>query len=190
MPRRTSTVDFLRSILVGGPIQHACSPCGFDRALEKTIRDVITVLETAGHRVCSAHRVEEFGCRTHEWTPEEVTVRDHGWIEECDAFVAVLPRTSRDEVYRTDGTHVELGWASALRKPILLVADRPELPPYSHLVRGLAALARVEIQDFSAVASNPLQILHGLDRLATAVSDTWPDWRSNRHPSLRVGAQG
>jgi nucleoside 2-deoxyribosyltransferase len=67
--------------------------------------------------------------------PEECTKIDFDEISACDRFVAYPGAIA------SPGTHVELGWASALGKDItLLLQDGVE---YAFLVRGLPVLTRV-----------------------------------------------
>ncbi|RAY97137.1 hypothetical protein DP187_21800 [Enterobacter cloacae] len=139
-------------VFVGGPIQHALEKRVLSNDILNHIQVAITVLESLGAEVFSAHRAEKFGAETHLFTPNEVSKRDRKWMEMCDIFVAVLPVCKRTQsLMRTDGTHIELGWASALHRPIVLVTDKPFDTSSSHLLKGLAAIARVEhigINDF------------------------------------------
>src|SRR4051812_12337067 len=128
------------SIFVGGPIQYALNGKGFDSSLRSLFMSVHDALERAGYGVLSAHRAEEFGNTTAEFTSDEIAVRDHGWMTNCSVFVAVIPPDSDGIPYRTDGTHVELGWASGQRKPIVLVATHPLVTGYSQVVHGLRKL--------------------------------------------------
>jgi nucleoside 2-deoxyribosyltransferase len=136
-------------VFVGGPIQHAIARDGtFDRRARSAIASAIAALESGGHRVLSAHVFEQFGKMDMAGLFREVCQRDYAWMRQCDAFVAVLPLDSRGEVIHSGGTSVELGWASALGKPIVLVCD--PAPRYSHLVLGLDAVARVVHLDINA----------------------------------------
>ena len=60
---------------------------------------------------------------------------------QCDLFVAILPLDADGNVIHSGGTSIELGWASAMGKPIILVCD--PAPKYSHLVIGLDAVAKL-----------------------------------------------
>ena len=127
---------------VGGPIQYAIAPDGsFDAPTRSVIGSVIAALESAGHRVLSAHVDEQFGQKNVAGLFREVCLRDYAWMRQCDVFVAILPVDSAGNVIFSSGTSVELGWASALGKPIVLVCD--PAAKYSHLVLGLDAIAWV-----------------------------------------------
>ncbi len=129
-------------VFVGGPIQNAIGPDGsFHAATRSTILTVIAALRNRGHRILSAHLFENFGEMDVSGQYQEVCHRDFQWMRQCDLFVAVLPLDGAGNVICSSGTAVELGWASAMGKPIALVCDVSSR--YSHLVIGLDAVARV-----------------------------------------------
>ncbi|MDX8000321.1 hypothetical protein FE394_14230 [Xenorhabdus sp. Reich] len=151
-------------IFVGGPIQHALKSNTLDSHLQVHLKCAIHLLESLGAEVFSAHRAEQFGGTTHLFTPEEVSQRDRQWMERCDIFVAVLPVCPQQKkLLRTDGTHIELGWASALQRPIILVTEKPFDDSASHLLKGLSAVAQVHhipLNDFehdATILSNTIQ---------------------------------
>jgi nucleoside 2-deoxyribosyltransferase len=77
-------------------------------------------------------------------------------MEQCDIFVAILPVCKCNAVLlRTDGTHIELGWASALRRPIVLVTTKPFDVSASHLLKGLGAIANVKHVDLDEFKREP-----------------------------------
>ncbi len=131
-------------IFVGGPIQHALKLKVLDNNLQIHIKSAIHLLESLGAEVFSAHRTEQFGGTTHLFTPEEVSLRDRQWMERCNIFVAVLPVCPQQKkLLRTDGTHIELGWASALQRPIILLTEKPFDDSASHLLKGLSTISQV-----------------------------------------------
>ena len=146
-------------IFLGGPIQALAG----DGALLSSARQMIITasnyFSSAGAEVLSAHIIEEFGDLTHKWTPIEVTRRDRDWMQKCDVFIALLPKSSDGKLARSDGTHVELGWASALGKPIILVVDSDVEGETSHLVKGLGAVAHVTRVDSQALRSDPGRVM-------------------------------
>jgi hypothetical protein len=102
------------------------------RTLDAGVRRLVTALEdalrSAGHDVFLAHRLEDFGARLRP--PEVCTPFDLLEMQHADVVVAV-PR-------RSFGVHVELGWATALGIPALVLAeDGEELPP---LLGGLPTI--------------------------------------------------
>ena len=129
-------------IFVGGPIQNAIGLDGiFNIQVRNLIETVLKILKKANYRILSAHTYENFGEMDVSNKFQEVCARDFQWMKECDLFLAVLPLDSKGEVISSSGTSVELGWASAMRKPIILV--RHSAQKYSHLIAGLNVMTHV-----------------------------------------------
>lgn len=63
--------------------------------------------------------------------PEEIVKKNWEKINSCDIIVA-YPQKSR-------GVHVEVGWASALKKTVVILLDSSE--DESELVKGLSSIA-------------------------------------------------
>ena len=146
-------------LFVGGPIQHAISPTGFAVDLQQAISLVIQTLRGHGATLFSAHTVEEFGDRTAAYTPEQVSARDLRWMSKCDVFIPVLPISADDELMRTDGTHVELGWATALGRPIVLITKQPIVDSASHLLKGLHRVGEVQLLDIERFIREPFLLV-------------------------------
>ncbi|MER5930851.1 nucleoside 2-deoxyribosyltransferase [Streptomyces sp. NPDC002054] len=157
------------NVFVGGPIQHALHEGGFHTPLRHAIHDVIESVSAAKGTVFSAHVAEKFGVDTPLFTPEQVSVRDLGWMRRCDVFVPVLPVDTDGDLMRTDGTHVELGWASGLGKPIVVVTPVPLAANASHLLRGLPAVADVAVLDLAATRRDPAELLLLLHKVTREV---------------------
>ncbi|PKV89778.1 nucleoside 2-deoxyribosyltransferase [Streptomyces sp. TLI_146] len=153
------------SVFVGGPIQHAIRDDGFHQPLRNTIGDIIEAVSVVHGTVFSAHVAEKFGVDTPLFSPDQVSVRDFGWMRRCDVFVPVLPVDAAGELMRTDGTHVELGWASALGRPIVVVTPMPMAANASHLLRGLPTVADVTVFDLAEARANPVELLRLLEKL-------------------------
>ncbi|MEU7576097.1 nucleoside 2-deoxyribosyltransferase [Streptomyces sp. NPDC041068] len=156
------------SVFVGGPIQHAIRDDGFHQPLRHAIRDIIAAASAVHGTVFSAHVVEKFGVDTPLFSPDQVSVRDFDWMRRCDVFVPVLPVDGAGELMRTDGTHVELGWASALGKPIVVVTPVPLAANASHLLRGLPSVADVTVLDLAEAGANPAELLRLVEKLGRA----------------------
>ena len=93
-----------------------------------TLRDALL---GDGAAVFSAHENEEWG---RAWlAPEICTPADYLAVRRADVVCAILGSPP------SPGVLVELGWASALQKPTVLLLERE--PP--QLVRGLGALTQV-----------------------------------------------
>lgn len=129
-------------IFVGGPMQNAVSVENrFNPEVRLLIEKVLNILEKNQYNILSAHRYENYGEMDVSGKYEQVCSRDYNWMNACDLFAAVLPLDSNGDVICSSGTSVELGWASAKGKPIILIRD--VAPKYSHLVAGLNAVTRV-----------------------------------------------
>lgn len=163
------------SVFLGGPIQHAlCAGDEFDPQLRRSLEAIYETLARE-YEVYSAHFAERFGDLTSDLPPQQVAERDFRWMQSCDAFLAVLPDGSEGRPYRTDGTFVEIGWASAMRKPILLLPARsPMTSHHSHLIRGLDAIAEVHIYSVSRALEDPDGLLKQLRKIMTTVLGTAP----------------
>jgi len=92
----------------------------------------------------------------------DVCQRDFAWMLRAKAFIAVLPPDRSGEPIRTDGTCVELGWASALGKPIVIVRQLSDR--HSHLVRGLPKIANVIEIDYRELKVSPSAIVNALEQ--------------------------
>ncbi|MFO0572410.1 MAG: nucleoside 2-deoxyribosyltransferase [Polyangia bacterium] len=144
-----------RTILVGGPIQHALVGALFSPVVRRQIEGVLEQIRATGAAVLSAHVVEEYGLKTAQLTPDAVSRRDFAWMRACDLFVAVLPVDADGTLLRTDGTYVELGWASALGKPVLVLVPDAAQHGLSHLVQGLRQVTAVRLYDLGRALEEP-----------------------------------
>lgn len=118
--------------------------------------NLIAFFEDLGYAVHNAHKREAWGERF--MAPEECTRVDFEEIGSCDHFVALPGHPA------SPGTHVEIGWASALGKPVTLLLE--ENKEYAFLVRGLHAVSDVRIVSFA----DPSECLRKLDQLFPASS--------------------
>lgn len=139
------------SVFVGGPIQWAVASDGsFDRDLRIEINHALCALDAMGLRLLSAHVAERFGAEMEGLTPERIAQRDYAWMLQCDMYIALLPQDENGRLYRSEGTMIEIGWASALRKPTLLLTVSEELGRAgSQLLRGLGAVAPFRVLELA-----------------------------------------
>ena len=151
------------SIFLGGPIQYAMAGKKFDSELQISIQSVYSILTTSGYNVLSAHQAENYGALTADFHPAEVTRRDMIWAQQCDIYICVLPMDHLGQPYRSDGTCIELGWVSALLKPIIVIWQ-PELE-YSHLVTGLHKITSVDYLSIEDVLRRPQSLLSVMSSL-------------------------
>ncbi|GAB3690826.1 hypothetical protein GCM10027589_57440 [Actinocorallia lasiicapitis] len=127
---------------IGGPFKALVSPDTglFSPEMKDRLQRLIAHYEDAGWFVLNAHREEGWG---QAMVPAaECTSRDLAWMRACDLFVAFPGHPA------SPGTHVEIGWASALARPtILLLEARAE---YAALVTGLDSVAPVAYLTYDA----------------------------------------
>jgi len=148
-------VEDSKTVVIGGPIQHASGDAGhFNRHLKRLILYVATILEKASYRVLSAHIAEDFG-NLALVDSAELVLRDYGWMQLCDVYIALFIKNYSQQYIRSDGTHVEIGWASAMHKPIILLGDDVPSKENSHLVRGLGAISHVRFVSIADVERDP-----------------------------------
>jgi nucleoside 2-deoxyribosyltransferase len=136
-PRSEQRADRQRlCVFVGGPFKALVdSSTGVvPIASRRPVARVVRHFERCGHEVLSAHRLERWGQMMV--TPEECTRRDYDWIQRADVVVAFPGAPA------SPGTHVEVGWASAWGKPLVLILERDG--QHAHLVLGLGALYPVQ----------------------------------------------
>ncbi|MEY9841039.1 nucleoside 2-deoxyribosyltransferase [Streptacidiphilus sp. EB103A] len=149
-------------VFVGGPIQHAILPNGFVGHLQDAISRAIGIVKENGGNIFSAHMVEKFGAETAAFTPDQVSVRDFRWMKKCDVFVPVLPLLEGETLRRTDGTHVELGWATAMGRPIVVITKQPFAESASHLLKGLHRVGAVQVIDFDEFIEKPTLLVEAV----------------------------
>ncbi|AGK49974.1 nucleoside 2-deoxyribosyltransferase family protein [Burkholderia thailandensis MSMB121] len=117
-------------------------------------RRVIDHFEARGWDVHCAHRREHWG--REFMTPAVCTKTDYEQISLCDYFVAFPGAPA------SPGTHIELGWASALGKPIVLLLETDK--EYAYLVRGLDEITRIERVEFGGGRIDPAAIEAAIGR--------------------------
>lgn len=125
------------NIFVGGPITNMCDSTGIIReqfAIE--IKMLLEYLSENEYNVFSAHEAEEYGKKTLEFTSDKILERDFSWMKECDLYIAYCP-IEENELIRSDGINIELGWAYALDKPIILVCNSKVKSHFSTIVQGM-----------------------------------------------------
>lgn len=135
-------VDNTRRVFLAGPFKALVDKeTGALRQHDRNrFESLISQLEAAGYHVHNAHRREGWGANF--LTPEECTKLDLEEISGSAVFVA-FPGSPP-----SPGTHIEIGWASALGKPIVLLLE--EGKDYAFLVRGLHTVADVNYLTYAA----------------------------------------
>ena len=103
-----------------------------DESHRNLLCDIKDRLTNADNSVFLAHERELWGGAI--MPPNECTPLDYKEIISCDVLIA-LPHES-------GGVHIELGWASAMLKPIVLLLDQSF--KYSPLVLGLGDITHAK----------------------------------------------
>lgn len=118
------------------------------------IRSLLKYFREKGYIVESAHERERWG---EDWyTPEVCTPLDFKQVESSD-FLIAMPGNPP-----SGGVHVELGWASALGKKVILLLE--EGANYTNLVLGLEELTSVEFVYYKSFD----EVFGKLDRISLA----------------------
>lgn len=129
----------LRTVFVAGPFVKLVDPVTrtMPPAERERFERLIGYFEASGCKVYNAHKREAWGADSLE--PGQFTRLDFDEISASDVLVAYPgPPASL-------GTHIELGWASAQRKPIVLLLERGgDHAPMLYGLRRLTATAIVE----------------------------------------------
>ncbi len=95
--------------------------------------------------------LEEEGCEIHLalerekwgeefWADEACTEKDHAEIRDSEGLIALFDKTI------SLGMHIELGWASQMKKKILILTKNKE--NLASLVRGLSKITNIEIVEY------------------------------------------
>lgn len=129
-----------RSVFIGGPFKGLID--GATGLLERRARArysaLIDAFEADGWEVLSAHRAEAWGAELI--SDGACTRRDLAWMRACSVFVAFPGRPA------SPGTHVELGWASALGRATLVLVEPGAQT--AALVNGLPEVAPVRLVEY------------------------------------------
>lgn len=152
-----------RSVFLAGPFKALVDSDGAMRADARArFESLINRLEANGYQVHNAHRRESWGAEF--LTPQECTRLDYDEISACTVFVAFPGHPA------SPGTHIEIGWASALNKPIVLLLE--ENREYAFLVRGLHTVADVTYLTLTAGEDPAERVATVVDELAGRTAET------------------
>jgi len=140
-------------IFLGAPFTNYLNGAEFNQELKQAIESTISILEKKGHTVRSAHVRENFG--KDLMLPETCTPLDFEEIKKCDLFIAIPSNPP------SGGVHIELGWASAIRKDILLCIKKTG--KYSPLIHGLHKISNSRKLVFESYCELPKKISEMVD---------------------------
>ncbi|SCE38290.1 Nucleoside 2-deoxyribosyltransferase [Streptomyces sp. DvalAA-14] len=174
----TAAVRQTRSIFLGGPFKALVDTDGaMDTRARARFEALIEGLEAAGYQVHNAHRRESWGAKF--LTPDECTRLDYDEIAASSVFIAFPGHPA------SPGTHIEIGWASAMGKPIVLLLE--EGRDYAFLVRGLHTVADVTYLTVGDTGSLTADVLDAVRRLAGQPTEPPPRAPDSAPASLRPG---
>jgi nucleoside 2-deoxyribosyltransferase len=153
----------LPKLFLAGPFKALVSneSSGMSESDISIFMSIIEFFEGRGWEVHCAHRREQWG--REFMTPAECTVIDYNEIASSDVLVAF------PGVPASPGTHVELGWASAMKKPIVLLMEADG--EYAFLVRGLEEITAIKHVKFTGNGPENLEILSAINDLVPELSD-------------------
>jgi nucleoside 2-deoxyribosyltransferase len=156
MTESTAPPATLDAVFVGGPFFNLVT-AGKVMSEQDQARftRVIEYFESLGAKVYNAHRRESWGANF--LGAEECTKLDYTEISQSDLFVAY------PGVPVSPGTHVEIGWASALGKPMVLFLERDK--KHTFLVTGLTTIANIEFIYFDDPSEVMEQLPDAVDRV-------------------------
>ena len=130
-----------KKIFLAGPFKSLVHPetGSMNHHEKQKLVNLIGFFESRGLSVHNAHKREGWG--KNFMSPEECTKIDYKEISGCDLFIA-FPGSPA-----SPGTHIEIGWASALKKPVILLLEQDK--DYAFLIQGLGEVANVTYVRFS-----------------------------------------
>lgn len=146
----------IREVFVAGPFFALVKANGgtMSEADISQFTVLIDYFEQAGCKVYNAHRREAWGAQF--LTAPEATKLDLTEISQSDVFVG-FPGSPA-----SPGTHVEIGWASGLNKPMVLLMEKGA--KYTFLVTGLQSIAPVEYLEYTDPAEITDQLPGAIER--------------------------
>jgi hypothetical protein len=155
---------------MGGPIEHAMAGKTYDPRYRDSIVHLIGVLRSADYEVISS--LEEGyldGCPVLI-PPNVAAMRDFEAVAGCDAYLCIWPIGELGIPYRSDGTCIELGWASGAHKPCFIIRDLNA--KVSDLIKGLGSVTKVIHLAFDECINSPTLLLDSLKGAGVTTYDT------------------
>ena len=150
-------------VFLGGPFSAALrkAPDGLrfaDETLRANIESALAAVRSTEVELLSSHVTDGWGEIDYD---ADFAERDLRWVEYCDTYIALLPEDGEGQPYRTDGTFIEIGYAMATGKDVVLVVDNPENPHWSYFARKLMDSPRVRRANFEELLASPEQVIFG-----------------------------
>jgi hypothetical protein len=125
----------------------------YDNDLKRTLERIIEALKMKGYQIRSSHIREDWG--NNIMKPPEFVPKDHESIKESDVVLAYIDDCST-------GLYIELGWASNLRKKIIILLKADVR--YSPMLDGLHNLCKTHIFKFQTSEELFLKLDKELDK--------------------------
>jgi|SRR5476649_452874 len=151
-------------VFIGGPIQYMLESEDAKSKMKSLIAKLSEYVEQSAGVVLNAHTVEEFGDKLALWDVKSIAWRDYNWMCECDIFIALFASDSYGHVLRSDGTHIEFGWATAMNKPAVMVTESLTFAPASDLLKGLIEENRIKHITFEQLFSRKNVFTHFFEK--------------------------
>jgi tRNA1(Val) A37 N6-methylase TrmN6 len=145
-------------IFLGGPFSAALHSDDkgnltfHDSVLRSMIESAISAIRSTGVDLVSSHLKDGWGEIDFE---SGFATRDLQWIRECDSYICILPSDSDGQLYRTDGTFVEIGYALATGTDVVLLIDSPENTKWSFFIRDLLKSPLVRVESLDRLMESP-----------------------------------
>lgn len=127
-----------KKIFIGCAITKYLTKEGLNEEFEKFIKEIYSICKKYTDHVFLALEREDFGRATME--DHVCTPLDYEAMKESDYFIA-LPEDSM-------GVAVEIGWASALRKKIVVIQD--DRFTYSPLINAIGTITEAKVIKFKS----------------------------------------
>jgi nucleoside 2-deoxyribosyltransferase len=109
-----------------------------DPKFRERLQKIITLIKKKNHDILSSHLRENWG--KNRMHPSEFTLLDIKEIKSCDLVIAYLNS-------QPSGVYMELGWASAFKKKIIIITEQP-LSQLTPLIGGLNRITETIIIKF------------------------------------------
>lgn len=128
-------------VFLAGPFKNKIKDGKIEEGYKELLLNIKRVLNDLGYDVHLALERECWGAEF--WTDEECTKRDYQEIKESDAVIALF-----DETF-SGGVHVELGWASEMKKKIIIITNKKD--NLCSLIKGMGTISKCNFIEFDNI---------------------------------------
>lgn len=143
-----------KNVFLAFPFSQFCEDDSDDLSQESKsfFESLTTLMKENNITYYSAHERENWG---QDYFDAKVSTQyDYDAINDCDVVI------SNPGVPYSGGVHIELGWASSLKKDIILLLKKDH--EYSPLVTGISTLTNVKIYYYIDFFKDSLQIIENI----------------------------